>query len=72
MHRAVMLRVRPVEWFPTHCRVVDDSMLARRVETVRRGVLPLLDTLRCKLGAVRVEMLMVSWQDIRLLVRVRR
>ena len=60
MHRDVMLRVRPVEWSSTHCRVVDDLMLASRVETVRRGASPLLGTLRCKLGAVRVKMMMVA------------
>ena len=54
MHRAVMLRVRPGEWSSTRCRVDDDSKLVRRVETVHRGVRPL------KLGAVRVEMLMVA------------
>jgi len=60
MHRAVMLRVRPGGWSLTRCRVVDDSKLVRRLETVRRGVRPLLGTLRCKLGAVRVEMLMAA------------
>ncbi len=72
MHRAVMLRVRPGEWSSTRCRVVDDSKLVRRVETVHRGVRPLLGTPRCKLGAVRLELLLVAWQDILLLVRVRR
>ncbi len=71
MRRAVMLRVRPGEWSSTRCRVVNDSKLVRRVG-VRRGVRPLLGTLRCKLGAARVAMLMVAWQDILLLVQVRR
>ena len=60
MHRAAMWRVHPGEWSSTRCRVGDDSALIRRVETVRRGVRPLFGTLRCKLGAVRVEMLMVA------------
>jgi hypothetical protein len=34
------------------------------VETVRRGVHPLFGTLRCKLGAVRLELLLVALQDI--------
>ena len=42
------------------CGEYDDSKLVRRVETVHRGVRPLLGTPRCKLGAVRVEMLMVA------------
>jgi hypothetical protein len=55
-----MWRVRPVEWSSTRYRVGDDSVLVRRVETVHCGVRPLLGTLRCKLGAVRVEMLIVT------------
>ena len=45
----------------------DDSALVRRVETVRRGVHPLLGTLRCRLGAVRLEQLLLALQDISLL-----
>ena len=38
----------------------DDSVLVRRVGTVRRVVRLLLGMLQRKLGAVRVEMLMVA------------
>ena len=52
------------EWSSTRCRVGDDSALVRRVETVRRRVRPLLGTLRCKLGAARVERLLEALQDM--------
>jgi hypothetical protein len=48
--------------------VVDDSVLVRRVEIVRRGLHPLSGTLRYKLGAVRLELLLVALQDKSLLV----
>jgi hypothetical protein len=47
-------------------------MVVRHMEIVRRGVRPLFGTLRYKLGAVRLELLLVALQDKSLLVQVRR
>ena len=47
-------------------------MLVLRVGTVHLGVRPLLDMLRCTLGAVRLALLMLALQGILLLVEVRR
>ena len=64
MHRAATLRVRSEEKSSARRRVDGDSTLIRLVETVRRGVRPLLGTLQCKLGAVRLGLLLVALQGI--------
>ena len=43
---------------------MDDGLtLVNRVETVHRGVHPLFGTLRCKPGAVRLELHIYMFQD---------
>ena len=60
MHRAATLRVRSEEKSSARRRVDGDSTLIRLVETVRRGVRPLLGTLRYKLGATGLAGCIVS------------
>ena len=67
-----MLRVRLEGWSSVRCRVVGGLALVRRVETMRRGVRPLLGTLRYKLGAVRVPLLMLASLGKLLVVLARR
>ena len=67
-----MLRVRLEGWSSVRCQVVGGLALVRRVETMRRGVRPLLGTLRYKPEAVRLARLMLALQGMLLLVQAHR